>query len=249
MLLVGAFYLVPSVQFVTFQATTPQVDCYYNYKCKHDLGYAPAFNNIASNFLYIVAGIAFYITVLVTRPRRDGHTGLHSDMSLYYSLAIVLCLEGIFSGLYHVCPSRLNFQFDSTFMMIGVALLFVTIFQKRHAARSETSLHLLPLHHGPLTLLLLLLLVLCRTIGAVRFYAFLSFLTFANSVTLFTGAIGTLIWIAVFSVIAYVLVAGSVHIYYHKNWKLDLGLPKRGFPTPLPSLLPLTCSRPFLLFD
>lgn len=135
LLLIGAFYLVPSVQFVTFQATTPQVDCYYNYKCKKDLGSVPAFNNIASNFLYIIAGVAFFIIVLTTRRRKDGNTGLHLDMSLYYSLSIVLCLEGIFSGLYHVCPSRLNFQFDSTFMMIGVALLFVTIFQKRHAAR------------------------------------------------------------------------------------------------------------------
>ena len=202
LLLIGGFYLVPSVQFVSYQATSGSIDCYYNFLCKKDLGTVPAFNNIISNLPYLVAGVAFFFIVFLTHPKTDdGVHGLHNDMSLYYSLAVVLCLEGLFSGLYHVCPSRLNFQFDSTFMMMGVALLFVTIFQKRHAS---------------------------RTIGAVRFYAFLAFVTIANSVTLFTGAIGVIVWIGVWCGGIFALIAGSVHIYYHKTWKVDRGLPCRG---------------------
>ncbi len=64
--------------------------------------------------------------------------------------------EGIFSSLYHICPSKVNYQvhahdrtrsyadvfahlcfslglqFDTTFMVIGTGLMFVTVFQKRH---------------------------------------------------------------------------------------------------------------------
>jgi len=201
LLLIGGFYLLPSLQFVYFQSNDSEVDCYYNFKCKHDLGVVPAFNNIISNIVYVVAGLTFLLIVFLTRNRYDdGVHGLHNDMSLYYSLGIVLCFEGIFSGIYHVCPSRLNFQFDTTFMMIGVALLFIAVFQKRHAS---------------------------RVIGAPRFYAFLAYLITLNSMTLLRGTISYFVWVAVFLTLFYVMMAGSVHIYFHKRWNLDRGLPER----------------------
>ena len=35
---------------------------------------------------------------------------------LILSIGLSLIMEGIFSGLYHVCPSTKKFQFDTTFM-------------------------------------------------------------------------------------------------------------------------------------
>lgn len=95
LLLIGLYYLLPSVQFISFQAETGAVHCYYNYKCKHDYNGIPAFNNVVSNAAYLVAGLGFMAMVYFIRPAAQSeHTGLHTDRSLYYSLGIVMCLEG-----------------------------------------------------------------------------------------------------------------------------------------------------------
>jgi hypothetical protein len=57
--------------------------------------------------------------------------GLHRDYSLYYCLGWALVIEGVFSALYHVCPSRTAFQFDMTFMIVGTGLLYISFYQKR----------------------------------------------------------------------------------------------------------------------
>ena len=48
LLLIGTYYLLPSLQFVLFQAHDDNVQCYYNFKCKHDLYGIPAFNNASA---------------------------------------------------------------------------------------------------------------------------------------------------------------------------------------------------------
>ena len=52
--------------------------------------------------------------------------------SIWHEPFALTALEGICSGIYHICPSKLNFQFDTTFMFIGTALIFLTLYQKRH---------------------------------------------------------------------------------------------------------------------
>jgi len=91
--------LLPSVQFVAFQTQDENIHCYYNYKCKKDLGAIPAFNNIISNLLYILAGLGIFLIVRFTAPVENEDYGLHGDVSLYYSLAIVLCFEGLYLDL------------------------------------------------------------------------------------------------------------------------------------------------------
>ena len=49
------------------------------------------------------------------------------------SLGICLILEGVSSSFYHLCPSIINLQFDTTFMFVGILYSFLTLFNKRHA--------------------------------------------------------------------------------------------------------------------
>ena len=47
--------------------------CYYNNKCKHDLLFIPAFNNVISNLLYVVYGLIFIVIVkLNNKKNTDG---------------------------------------------------------------------------------------------------------------------------------------------------------------------------------
>ena len=56
-----------------------------------------------------------------------GHA-LYYDFSLGYALSWALFFEGIFSSIYHLCPSRLIFQFDTNFMFLIGALTIACVF-------------------------------------------------------------------------------------------------------------------------
>lgn len=250
LLLVGIFYSLPSIQFVFFQyekKDQASVDCYFNFKCAKSFLDFSAFNNMLSNLGYVVAGVAFWIFVWMTKPTRldiskvkprktsrnrnrnsqnrnnininnndvnqneDGSDeedveataaynskktnqyGLHDDRSLYYCIALATIFEGIFSALYHVCPSRLNFQFDTTFMIIGSGLLFITVFQKRHPASAP---------------------------GAVRVFIFFAFIVFINFLAL-SNIPTPVLWTIVFVVLIAVGLVGAAHIYNHRKLPLS----------------------------
>jgi hypothetical protein len=45
--------------------------------------------------------------------------------------ACLVC-EGILSACYHICPTGINFQFDTTFMFAMSLLIFLKVYQFRH---------------------------------------------------------------------------------------------------------------------
>ena len=47
--------------------------------------------------------------------------------------------EGFLSSFYHVCPTKKNFQFDTTFMYVICALMTIKIYQFRHPDRSSNA--------------------------------------------------------------------------------------------------------------
>ena len=47
------------------------------------------------------------------------------NFSMGYALAWALLFVGVFSALYHLCPSRLTFQFDTAFMFVSAGLSLV----------------------------------------------------------------------------------------------------------------------------
>ncbi|XP_049887079.1 SID1 transmembrane family member 1-like [Pectinophora gossypiella] len=47
-------------------------------------------------------------------------------------VGLALMMEGILSACYHLCPNKMNFQFDSSFMYVIAVLCMVKIYQNRH---------------------------------------------------------------------------------------------------------------------
>ncbi|GAM20407.1 hypothetical protein SAMD00019534_035820 [Acytostelium subglobosum LB1] len=192
LLIISVFYFLPSIQFVFFQYQD-KAQCYFNFKCAHEFLGLRAFNNVISNAAYIVAGGAFLLILHFTQPKEDGVHGLHTDMSLFYCLGISVLCEGFSSALYHICPSKLNFQFDTTYMLIGSGLLFFTIHQKRHAT---------------------------FTTGAFRAYAFFAIFIFLDFLSL-TSINVYIFWTVFFLIFAYVSIAGSGYLLSHKRLQLN----------------------------
>ncbi len=197
LILIGIFYILPSLEFVFFQSQDEKVICYYNNLCKHDLGIIPAFNAIISNIFYIIYGLAFCIIVKKTfKYNHNGISldGLDNSPALYYSLGITLIFEGLCSATYHICPTKLNFQFDTTFMFIGAILMFITIYQKRNLAPYP-----------------------------MKIYSFVAFAVFMNILPLsgLSSGFDAIFWGFIFLIMAYIMVFGSIYLYYGKEYEFE----------------------------
>lgn len=196
-LLIGGYYILPSLQFVFFQSKDSNVVCYYNFKCKHDLYFIPAFNNIISNIFYIFFGLLFIIIVKINTKKNTEHIDsnlINNHPALYYTLGLSLFFEGLCSSVYHICPSMLNFQFDSTFMFIGAILIAITIYQKRHNAPSP-----------------------------MKIYSYIGLLVFINTLPLSGLSDGFEIWFwgGIFLLICYFMVFGSIYLYYDQEYDFE----------------------------
>ena len=148
------FYSVPAYQLVWvlhgFYRDGAQDACFYNTRCMWNLGPIAAFNNVFSNFSFIVAGIAFlavagykyYNDVTAAQLRAARVSGdnskhakadynIYSRYILYSVLGLSILMEGLMSGMFHICPSTTNYQFDTTFMFVTATIMFLTLRVKR----------------------------------------------------------------------------------------------------------------------
>ena len=197
LVIIGGYYILPSLQFVFFQAKDTNVVCYYNFKCKHDLYFIPAFNNIVSNLFYILLGLIFIIIVRLNTKKNlenmDSNV-INNHPALYYSLGLSLFFEGICSSIYHICPSMLNFQFDTTFMFIGAILISITIYQKRHGVPPP-----------------------------MKVYCYMGLVIFINTLPLSGLSQGFEIWFwgGIFLLMAYLMVFGSIYLYYDQEYDFE----------------------------
>lgn len=201
-LIIGSFLFLPVAQFTLFQETYDNVICYYNNKCVRPfMGIIP-FNNVISNILYIIFGIAFILTVKFSKPPIP-ECGINTDKSLYYCVGICLIFIGIFSGLFHICPSPLNFQFDTLYMFIGGAITFLAIYHKRH-------------HH--------------KIPSAFKTFLFLVLIYYLNTISLIKynyGGIGIWLWLVADLIIIYVLFHGTMNLYYASDFPCGCDLFKK----------------------
>ena len=195
LIVISAYYALPSLQFVFFQAHDANVHCYYNKKCKHNYDDIPAFNNVISNIGYILFGIIYLCYVRCTFVSYYNY-GLKKLKALYYSLGVVLILEGIFSALYHICPSKLNFQFDTTFMFVGTALMILTLYNKRHPDDLPSAFYT---------------------------YIFLALVVLLNILPLsgISDGAETWFWVLIYILVFYIMIVGTINVYYGKRWKFN----------------------------
>ena len=198
LIIIGSYYILPSLQFVFYQSKElNNSTCYYNNLCKHDFYFIPAFNNIISNLLYIVFGLIFIIIVRLHNKSKMEMIDIpiNNNPALYYSLGVALIFEGICSSVFHICPSILNFQFDTTFMFLGSILTFITIYQKRHMAPSP-----------------------------MKIYSFSALLILINTIPLsgLTSGFEIWFWGAIFLLMGYIMVFVSIYLYYDQEYDIDL---------------------------
>lgn len=140
--IVGFVLMVGASQFVyaNWRVMIDEGDrdqCYYNDFCYrvspwHDIPY----NLMMSNLVYILHGIILAACVccmeanMLRQCRRFRRDNLKRriSFSIGYGFAWALILEGCFSLIYHLCPSKMTFQFDTAFMFVIVGLVVTLLY-------------------------------------------------------------------------------------------------------------------------
>ncbi|XP_014789926.1 SID1 transmembrane family member 1 isoform X1 [Octopus bimaculoides] len=204
------FYGLPVIQLViTYQkvlnVTGNEDTCYYNFKCAMPYKVLSSFNNVFSNIGYILLGILFLLLVwrrdLIHREivkkygKAEELYGIPQPYGLFYAMGLGLCMEGVMSACYHVCPTYSNFQFDTSFMYIIACLCMLRLYQTRHPdinAKAHTA------------------------------YLYMAFIIFIAVIgVVYQTPVFWIVFAAIHFVTTLVL---SVQIYYMGRWKIDLGL-------------------------
>ena len=143
--IVGAVLMVGAFQFVfanwdTMIQEGDRDNCYYNDFCYRVASHDIPFNLMISNLTYIVHGLILVVWVLILETkvnlrcksgRAAGEAAAVKDkycFSIGYAFSWGLVFEGLFSTLYHFCPSRFTFQFDSAFMFIIAGLIVLLLY-------------------------------------------------------------------------------------------------------------------------
>ena len=153
--LVSLFYALPVLQMVFAfsyeQGVTGNQDiCYYNDLCRKPLGLVRDFNHVFSNLGYCAFGLLFMGIVLIKQLKYQNFLdknksivkeefGVPTQYPLYYALGLALFMEGVMSSCYHVCPTNITFQFDTTFMYLIAILMFMKLYQIRHSDISANA--------------------------------------------------------------------------------------------------------------
>jgi hypothetical protein len=147
-LIISIYYSIPTIQMVLdtnaeYDSTGNHDLCYFNLACTMPLGKLKDFGSTFSNLGYVVLGLLFISLVFlktkrfndiqIAYPRFDPNMyGVPQQTGVYYAMGAALMMEGVMSTVYHVCPTTLAFQFDTTYMYLIAILMFVKLFQGRH---------------------------------------------------------------------------------------------------------------------
>ena len=155
-LMVGAFQFVYANWYLMIQEGDRD-DCYYNDFCYRVSNYDIPFNSMSSNFVYIVHAFILALSVWymesellarckkITENAECNSTEAHKrkiSFSIGYAFSWALLFAGLFSMLYHLCPTKMTFQFDLAFMFVISGLIVVVMYngiQLNHAG--ETGGH------------------------------------------------------------------------------------------------------------
>ncbi|KPJ13349.1 SID1 transmembrane family member 1 [Papilio machaon] len=142
LLTVAVFYALPVLQFVAVVKIILNLSgsldiCYYNFLCAHPAGVLSDFNHVLSNLGYLLLGALFALQVQLRRARRRARPrapeyGIPPHHGLLSALGVAMMMVALLSATYHVCPNKINFQFDTAFMYVLAVLSMVKIYQSRH---------------------------------------------------------------------------------------------------------------------
>ena len=148
-LMIGAFQFVFANWYTMIQEGDRD-NCYYNDFCYRVANHDIPFNSMISNLTHTVHGLILFVWVLILetkvnvrcesdRAAEAEATKKRYPFSIGYVFSWALVFQGLLSALYHLCPSRFTFQFDSAFMFIIAGLTVLLLYNGMEQSRFPSS--------------------------------------------------------------------------------------------------------------
>ena len=114
--------------------------CFYNFQCLKPAGSLIMGNHLLSNVPYPILGFLFIKVVRMKELFEDEKrketdvrdTGVALDYGMFYTMGLTLVMIGVMSACYHICPTSINFQFDTTYMHLLAIFMYFSLFKSRH---------------------------------------------------------------------------------------------------------------------
>ena len=104
--------------------------CYYNDFCYRVRKYGDfPINLMLSNLTYMIHGLILAISVMYMEAQQFSRNH-EQAFSMGYAFAWALFFEGCLSFVYHLCPTKLTFQFDTWFMFVIAGLIVVLLYNE-----------------------------------------------------------------------------------------------------------------------
>lgn len=127
------------IHFLNFWNFIPNL--FFN-RCSRPLGNFDDFNHIISNLSYIILGF-FFLFIVYLKSRRYKKTervspspppvlGTLRQLGMFYALGFGLMGQGLMSTCFHICPTTITIQFDTSVMYMILIISIVKIGQFRH---------------------------------------------------------------------------------------------------------------------
>jgi len=104
--------------------------CFVNEFCAKPDSLLIASNSIWSNVGYLWSGIILLLYVMFCKKLFGFRYLIPKDSFLILAFAVGLFFVGVMSAIYHTCPSRQMFQFDTAFMFVCAGLGLIEVYRK-----------------------------------------------------------------------------------------------------------------------
>ena len=95
--------------------------------------------------------IQFHEKKIFFQTDHETGSGILQQLSIFYAMGYCLFAQGFFSVVYHVCPTNLSLQYDTTMMYVMCVLCYVKIYQNRHpdaSANAFSTMFILGINRG-----------------------------------------------------------------------------------------------------
>jgi hypothetical protein len=81
----------------------------------------------------------------ISNETKTQNSGVMQQLGIYYAMGFALIFQGFFSMCYHICPTNLTLQYDTTLMYVMCTLGLVKTYQVNLQGREKASINMLKL--------------------------------------------------------------------------------------------------------
>ncbi|CAJ0584777.1 unnamed protein product, partial [Mesorhabditis spiculigera] len=112
--------------------------CYHNFACARPLGRIASFNHIISNLGYVFVGVLYLVfqrkraAWFSGNEKREHQFGVYRSPAVDMALGVSLMCEAVASAVYHLCPSKSAYKFDTPFIVSFCVLAMLRLYGSRH---------------------------------------------------------------------------------------------------------------------